>query len=547
MTGVFPFTTQPQPFNPNPTPNLNPNPNQITPQNLITNAANLVLTTTPQGLANQMQQNVFQGGSGNGMPVFGGQGQGVGQGNVGFGVGQQGFGQQGMGGNSFTATQQSTFPNPPTLTQNRPQFPNTAKPILPQKPKPFQPIKAKNPKLDAKHLVKCITALEENNNMSKTELRVKYILASQGGQGMGMGIGMGVGTGGFAVPTVATVATSSFGFGGLGGGVKDRFVGGVTNVGNQMQAPPSPQNPFNFSNTSSSHSGNSSIPGYGQANDPNIANTFNSPVKPVFGNISQAQPGTPFPFANNQPQLQFQTQPQVNNNAIPLGAGTGTGNIFNNNNGGQPNFGQGIFAGQAFTASHNMNANVTANPNANFNANANANFNTSFNVNNQGFNAGNNVFTSTSQQTAAFPNYNNNSYTNTNIMPTFAGNQNTAIFSNAAMSLAANILGPNISQASPTPIPNSNYFGGQPLLHPAQQPLNPLWTPFSSPEFLKLLFQKGYESGDRLAEEAKRRQPFHSRLFQFGDGEDEEKAYDGDRPRKAARFVEFYQKPFLFN
>ena len=99
----------------------------------------------------------------------------------------------------------------------------------------MQPIRSKNPKLDAKHLVKCISGMEQFLGSSKEELRINFI--QSGGQQPALSQQpqtMATGAGGFAKPANPLTTIPSFGGStNLGGGTTTQS----TLFGGQTQQP----------------------------------------------------------------------------------------------------------------------------------------------------------------------------------------------------------------------------------------------------------------------------------------------------------------------
>lgn len=103
------------------------------------------------------------------------------------------FGGPNTTSNLFGQAQQGLNQNPTPFNANTsmnnklggtswgvPTNPQGTQPIVGAQTISVQPIKSKNTKLDAKHLVKCITALDQFQGLSKEELRVNFI--QTGGQ-----------------------------------------------------------------------------------------------------------------------------------------------------------------------------------------------------------------------------------------------------------------------------------------------------------------------------------------------------------------------------
>lgn len=96
----------------------------------------------------------------------------------------------------------------------------------------MQPVRSKNPKLDSKHLVKCISGMEQFLGSSKEELRINFI--QSGGQQPALSQQtqpMGTGTAGFAKPANPLTTIPSFGGStNLGGGTttQSTLFGGQT-------------------------------------------------------------------------------------------------------------------------------------------------------------------------------------------------------------------------------------------------------------------------------------------------------------------------------
>jgi nuclear pore complex protein Nup98-Nup96 len=79
----------------------------------------------------------------------------------------------------------------------------------PNSGQPMQPIRSKNVKLDAKHLVKCIAAMEQFQGCSKEELRISFI--QNGGQQPALNQPQQQGAAGFAKPANPLSTIPSFG------------------------------------------------------------------------------------------------------------------------------------------------------------------------------------------------------------------------------------------------------------------------------------------------------------------------------------------------
>lgn len=282
------------------------------PQTLITNAANMVFTqpapqnnfsfsqNTPQvpSFGNiddfSNQNNNFNYSYNNQQKPFGGAPTAVFQ--------PAGMGQpnQAYQSNSFTGNTTSNF----GFAQNQHSNNNFASGngFLGSKPEqPMKPFKSKNPKLDNKHLVKCITMADANSNMCIKELRIKYILQSTNSSGQ-----FGQPNGVFGTPP-----TSSFGFGNYGSPQKQTTLpsnSGLSFMGSAnpiISTPTKSTNTFNINNNAGmgfTNAGNKSQFSFNTSKGITPISSNNSTFAgqnptPSFGSF--APNSNPSPFANS--------------------------------------------------------------------------------------------------------------------------------------------------------------------------------------------------------------------------------------------------------
>jgi hypothetical protein len=179
-------------------------------------------------------------------------------------------------------------------------------------------VKSKNSKLDAKHLVKCIAALDQFNGLSKEEIRISFI--QSGGQQPALNQQQA--TTGFGTNTAFKPLGT-----GLGGQTSLPSFGGLTST-----------------NTLAPQTGNSLFGQTQQAQQPAGQNLFGQQAKPAFGQTNPApafgtatpsfgQQGTSL-FGQQQPAQQGTslfggaTQPQQGTSMFGQTAATGTTSLF---------------------------------------------------------------------------------------------------------------------------------------------------------------------------------------------------------------------------